>query len=251
MKVRRYPLRSGDAGIGQTVLFMTGAVLGNEGASNPTVRQQALTIARGLDPRDKQGQISSVLDWVKSNIEFRGEDGEVIQTPLVTLQLQAGDCDDHSTLIAALLRTLGFQVRFNTVAADAESPGEFTHVFAEVLDPTTGQWTALDSTVPGSYPGWRPEQVYRAKAWRGMGDAFAYTDSTTGGDVFAQDVVPLVSPLTQALAYKIAGTTPVVANASFGNLFSPTPNASSGVPWNWIVIGGFLLFMVQAWRGRR
>jgi Transglutaminase-like superfamily len=251
MSVRRYPLRNGDAGIGQTILFMRGAVQGNEGASNPTVRQQALTIARGLDARDKQGQIAAVLDWVKSNIEFRGEDGEVIQTPLVTLQLKAGDCDDHSTLIAAMLRTLGFQVRFNTVAADASDPNEFTHVFAEVLDPTTGQWTAMDSTVPGSYPGWRPKNVYRARAWkgmRGMGDAF--TDSGGGGDLFATDIAPLIQPLDQALAYKIQGTPPVVGNFSFGNLFSPTPTGTSGVPWSWIVIGGFALLLVTQWRHR-
>ena len=232
-QVRRYPLRDGDAGIARTVRTMRGFVEGSEGAINPQIRQSALNIVRGIDSANKQGQIAAVLDWVKQNIEFRGEYNELLQTPLVTLQLGAGDCDDHAQLISALLKSLGFKTRFQTVAADAEDPQQFTHVYAEVQDPASGQWVALDSTVPKSYPGWRPENVYRSQGWKPMGDA---------SDILSE-ITPLVQPIDQALAYKIAGTTPVVADINFGNLFSSsTTPTTGGIPWTYL-----LLFAGIAW----
>ena len=157
---------------------------------------------------------------------------------MVTLQLCAGDCDDHSMLIASLLKTLGYTTRFNTVAADAEDPNQFTHVFCEVLDPTTQQWTALDSTVAKSTPGWRPDNVYRQKAWPVLGDNGDTSQLTT-------DLFQLASPLDQALAYKISGTTPVIADLSFGNLFSPTTPTTTilGMPW----YGALLVFAGVIW----
>lgn len=224
---RRFPLPDGDPGIARTVQFMNGLTRGAEGANHPMVRQKAVEVVRGLDSRNKQGQIGAILDWVKKNIDFRGEYKELLQTPVVTLQISAGDCDDHSMLIASLLKTLGFSARFNTVAADSEDPDQFTHVFCEVLDPTTQQWTALDSTVKDSYPGWRPPNVYRQKSWpqlNGLGD-----DSSN----LLTQVTPLLQPLDQALAYKIAGTTPIVGDFNFGNLWSSTGAAPTilGVPW--------------------
>ena len=232
-QVRRYPLQGGDAGVARTVQLMRGFVHGSEGATHPLIRQTAVNIVRGLDSRNKGGQIAAVLAWVKENIDFRGEYKETLQTPLVTLQLCAGDCDDHSQLIAALLKTLGFNARFCTVAADSEDPQQFTHIYAEVQDPATQQWVALDSTVAQSYPGWRPDNVYRAQAWKPMGDASDILSSLT----------PLITPIDQGLAYRIAGTKPVVADINFGNLFSPSSSPTTGgVPWTYL-----LLFAGIAW----
>jgi Transglutaminase-like superfamily len=229
----RFRLPDGDPGIARTVQWMNGLVRGREGATHPLVRQNAVCIVHGIDSHDKPAQMAAVLEWVKKNVDFRGEYKELLQTPVVTLQLGAGDCDDHSMLIAALLKSLGFTTRFNTVAADAEDPTQFSHVFCEVFDPTTQEWTALDSTVSGSYPGWRPTKVYRQKSWPTLGDP---------SDDLANDIVGLAMPLDQALAYKIQGTTPLVADLNFGNLFSPgsaTPTIL-GMPW-WgalLVLGG-------------
>lgn len=237
--MRRMPLRDGDPGIARTIQWMNGIVRGKEGATHPVVRSTALDIVRGLSSRDKQGQIAAVLAWVKRNIDFRGEYKELLQTPVVTLQLCAGDCDDHSMLIAALLKTLGYTTRFNTVAADAEDPGQFTHVFCEVLDPTSQQWTALDSTVAASTPGWRPDNVYRQKAWPALGD------NGDGSDQLTQNIFSLLQPLDQATAYKIMGTTPVVGDLNFGNLFSSTTPTTTilGMPW-WAAL---LLFGGVVW----
>lgn len=77
-------------------------------------------------------------------------------------------------LLAALLRSLGHKVRFNTVSTVAD--GEFTHVFPEVFDRNSGEWMALDTTVRRSYPGWRPSKVTRERDWYGLGQA-----NDTGG----------------------------------------------------------------------
>jgi hypothetical protein len=235
MQVRRYPLRDGDPGIARTITWMNAIVRGKEGFSDPRVRATAVDIVRGLSNRDRQGQIAAVLTWVKQNIDFRGEYKELLQTPVVTLQLCAGDCDDHSMLISSLLKTLGFTTRFSTVAADAEDPSQFTHVFCEVLDPTTEQWIALDSTVKSSTPGWRPKNLYREKAWPAMGDAN-----------MENNIFGLLQPLSQAAAYNIAGVQPSVTDVNFGNLFSSTSqNTILGLPW-WLallLLGGVVWLM--------
>lgn len=245
IKVRRAPLAAGDRGIALTIWVMRKVVEGKDGAVNPQVRQQALSIVHGLDSKDKPGQIAAVLNWVKQNIDFRGEYNETIQSPIVTLQLAGGDCDDHSTLIAAMLKSLGFKTRFQTVAADADDPNQFTHVFAEAFDPTTRQWVALDSTVKESYPGWRPQRVYRSQSWKPMGyigddsnfslnipQGTAPTDfQTLTQDVFA--------PLAQGLANKISyGSNSALIGTQFGTSASP---GSVGWVWLAVIFGAVLL----------
>jgi hypothetical protein len=251
MRTRRYPLRDGDAGVARTVHFMRGLAKGNEGAAHPHVRAAAITATRGLHPGDKGGQVNGVLCWVKENIEFRGEYKETLQSPLVTLQYGAGDCDDHSTLIAAMLKSLGFNTRFQTVASDGSDPDTFTHVYGEVeCPPGSGEWMGLDSTVERSFPGWRPETVYRSQAWPSLWPSLGdgYDDGSSANPILSQILTQDVSPLSQALAYKITGTTPIVGDLNFGNLFSATPTGLSSVPWTWLVIGGFVVFAIMAAR---
>jgi hypothetical protein len=253
IQVRRYPLRDGDPGIAHTIKLMRALVEGREGGPSPEVRALALAITHGLSSRDKAGQIAAVLDWVKQNIDFRGEYKETLQSPVVTLQLKGGDCDDHSMLIAALLKSIGFKTRFTTVAADDEDPQQFSHVFAEALDPTTRQWTALDSTVPRSFPGWRPDNVYRTQSWKPMGD---WTSLIAGDPMGTQQVDPstgqilqnLLLPLDQALANKITyGDRTALGTGVLGTgNFTPAGTPASGIPGIfWILLGVGAWFM---WR---
>src|SRR5581483_3845755 len=75
-----------------------------------------------------------------------------------------GDCDDHSTLIAALLKSLGYKVQFKVVATDQGST-DFTHVYAVVKDKRSGQWVPLDSTVARAFPGWEPPGIQRQRMY--------------------------------------------------------------------------------------
>jgi len=161
--MKKWMIGHGDRAIRKTILHMRALVAGPEGVGHPEVRVAALEAVRGSVKN--LNEIDYVLDWVKKHIEFRGENAETLQSPVVTLQLGAGDCDDHSTLIAALLRSLGYNVQFKTVATSVSDPTQFSHVYAIVQDKRTAEWKALDSTVPRSFAGWEPEMFFRQKTY--------------------------------------------------------------------------------------
>jgi hypothetical protein len=257
LKSTRVQIGQGDRGIAQTIRYMYGAVMGNEGVASAEIRRQALTIVQGVASRDQQGEIAAVLQWVKSNIAFRGEWAETVQTPLVTLQLRAGDCDDQSTLMAALLGSLGYKTRFKTVAADPRAPYAFSHVYIEIFQRKTGQWIALDSTVPQSFPGWQPPQIFRQKAWRTMGDpgtvATPGASASTGAVNKTQAILQLLSPLSQGVADRIryGGNPPKTANLNFG--LNTTSLTAGGISPTVMIAGGAValgIVLAMAFRGR-
>ena len=129
------------------------------------VRAKALEAVRGVERG--QSEIDSVFQWVRDHIEFRGEHGETLQSPEATINLQAGDCDCQSVLMAALLESLGFETDFKTVAL-RDSPDELSHVYVVVKDKRTGQWLPVDTTVQTAYPGWEPPEMVRAQTYGPM-----------------------------------------------------------------------------------
>lgn len=71
-------------------------------------------------------QVRDVQSWVQDNVRYvldpTDSDGgvELVQTPQVTLQLLAGDCDDQATLVAALLSVTGHPCRFIAVGFNGQ-----------------------------------------------------------------------------------------------------------------------------------
>jgi len=243
-----YPLPAGDAGTARTIQFMRGCATGTDGAKHPKVRALALQIVRGLGPREYSRQIDAVYNWVKQNVEFRGEYRETLQTPVATLNLGAGDCDDHVTLLGALLLTLGFQVRPQTVAKEVNS--DFAHVYLEVLDRSTGQWVPLDTTVINASPGWSPAEVRRRRAWRTWGQTgrqFAGVSKRGMGD-FQLDLTQVLQPIAQGVGQRIQ-----YGGANSAQLGINIGQGGSNVPsWLWMVGGFWLLYeAVSSKRHRR
>lgn len=156
--IMREVIPDGDAGVQRTVQIMQGLATGKWGARSWRVRQAAAEAARGTERG--MDEIAAVLDWVKRNVEFRGESGETVQSPEATLEIGAGDCDCQSTLSAAMLNWLGYQTRFKTIAL-VDAPEELSHVYVEVKDKRTGEWIPLDPTVARSWPGWEPDNIAR------------------------------------------------------------------------------------------
>jgi hypothetical protein len=152
----------GDAGVAATIAKMEDLILSPQGVKSYLVRGTTLDAVRGVERG--QHEIDSIFDWIKQNIEFRGEYAEYLQSPEATINLGAGDCDDQAVLAATMLNSLGYETRFRTVAL-RNSPDEFSHVYVEVRDKQTGSWMPLDPTVERSYPGWEPEDVARAQSY--------------------------------------------------------------------------------------
>ena len=116
---------------------------------------QALLV-QSVPPRDWRGEICSLFKYVRDHIRYvRDIEGvETLQTPPATIDLEAGDCDDKSTLLAALLASIGYQSRF--VAVGYRQPDSYQHVYVEAL--LDGEWVPLDATVPKPF-GWRPRSA--------------------------------------------------------------------------------------------
>ena len=262
IKSRRIQIPNGDAGIARTVQHMIAFAQGDEGAAHPSIRALATQITRNLASRDYLGEITAVFNWVKQNIRFSGEFKETLQTPYVTLQLATGDCDDFSTLVAALLLTLGYQVRFKTVGVDGP---DFSHVYVEVKLKRQNQWVPLDTTVASATVGWEPPNIVRAKTWTAMGNAglgeFLGAARRRGrrmnglGDPAADrgqqvaDVVKALDPIQQALALRIAGKGATTANyrGPFG--VDAQFSSSDGIPTMWVLGGGIALVLAGMWLG--
>jgi transglutaminase-like putative cysteine protease len=128
----------------------------------PLIRTLALQLAAGIVPgisRDQQwtAQISSIFEWVRSNIAYVQDvtDVETLQTPAATIQMGGGDCDDQVTLLCALLEGAGFHTR---LVACGFADDNFEHVFCQVQLPDQSRWFSLDPTE--RYPmGWKPPGI--------------------------------------------------------------------------------------------
>lgn len=246
-RMRRWKIGHGDSAINKTIAHMQLLVLGPEGVGHPLVRVAAIEAARGAVKN--VNEIETVLAWMKQHIEFRGEHAETLQSPVVTLQLAAGDCDDHSVLMAALLKSLGYQVQFKTVATQSSAPDQFSHVYVIVKDKRTGQWVPLDSTVPSSFAGWEPPVMYRQRIYglKGFGQDQAYQPlvpippAPPGLSPGAAVAYNLTAPLIQAYSSEIAhGQTPMAT----GNLNIGLTGGGGLPTWVWLLFGGGLLWVL-------
>jgi transglutaminase-like putative cysteine protease len=145
------------------------ARLARAGRRDPTVRKHAMRILRdrGVANRDWNGELAALHGWVRDHIRYvrdpvdtlgetRKKGIEMLATPRTTLQVQAGDCDEHATCLSALLGSIGHPSRFAAIAIDGRP---FSHVLLE--SPTqSGTWLTAETTEPVPL-GWIPHGVTR------------------------------------------------------------------------------------------
>jgi len=119
-----------------------------------TIRSAALDLVRGLPPKAYGREVRTVFEFVRDGIRYvRDIYGvETLQTPLVTLDVGQGDCDDKATLLASMLESIGHPTRF--IAVGFTSPDAFSHVYVETK--VGPNWLPLDATVETARVGWRP-----------------------------------------------------------------------------------------------
>lgn len=147
-------LPSGAAGTRTTLQLMRDLV--HQYKSDSAVRGLALELVRPLPPKDRINEIRVLFEYVRDNIRYVHDIAgiETLQTPPATIELEAGDCDDKSTLLAALLASIGYRSRF--VAVGYRGPGDYQHVYVEADH--DGRWIPMDATMARPF-GWRPRDA--------------------------------------------------------------------------------------------
>ena len=159
IKLERIP--QGYQGTQHTVVRMQTLI--RQGVKDFYVRQKAIDILleKGVRPKDYLGEIRALFEWVQQHVRYTKDAFrlEILHTARRMLELRAGDCDDMSILLGAMLEAIGHPVRLVIVGPDFLRPDLFTHVYLEVYH--KGRWIPLDATMP--YPmGWAP-RVFNKK----------------------------------------------------------------------------------------
>lgn len=152
-----------------------------QAVTDPKFQELVYSITQAVPGKDYSGEVRSIFNWVKANIKYtRDPYGvELVQDVWSTIKRGRADCDDFSILIAAMGEVMGNPARFVTVSTRPDK--EPCHVYPELN--TRGRWTALDVTVAGSSPGWRPSAgITDRRIWtRGDVGVSGYESATIEG----------------------------------------------------------------------
>jgi len=160
-------LPDGDAAIYRTAEHMVKLIRAE--SNTYFVRQCAESVILGVEARDKMGEVKAAFAFVKDNIRYTGDmiGMEYIQTPtyiltmLMNNQTVMGDCDDSTTLLLSLLRSLGFMVRVKITGYNGSD--EFTHVYGEVW--IENRWVPVDTIVPDFSVGDEALHISRSRVY--------------------------------------------------------------------------------------
>ncbi len=133
-----------------------------DGAKDFYVRQKTIQIFRsyGVRPKDRVGEVSALFDWVRRNIRYTRDifRTELLHSARRMLELEAGDCDDMTILLGAMLLSTGHPVRLILAGFRPHKAHSYNHIYLEVN--LRGCWVALDATMP--FPmGWAPPALWK------------------------------------------------------------------------------------------
>jgi Transglutaminase-like superfamily len=133
-----------------------------QGAKDFHVRQTAIDVLfqRRVKAKDYVGEIKALFEWVQQNIRYTKDTFrlEVLHSARRMLELRAGDCDDFSILLGAMLEAIGHPVRLVLTGPNPQRQDLFSHIYLEVY--CKGRWLALDATMPHPM-GWAPRTSVR------------------------------------------------------------------------------------------
>jgi transglutaminase-like putative cysteine protease len=138
------------------------AKLIREGSRDFYVRQRAIEIFRkaGAPPKDRWAEVCALFHWVRNNVRYTRDifRMELLHTPRRMLELRAGDCDDMTILLGAMLVSTGHPVRLALTGFRRKRPHSYSHIYPEVN--VRGNWIALDATM-GEPIGWAPPALWK------------------------------------------------------------------------------------------
>lgn len=178
--VRTNPYDS-DSSTAATIVSMRR--LAREYAHHPSV-MAATAHALSAGVRSDRDVACALFYWIKGNIQFVEDeqlmyeqlgiepahlDKELLIVPPVLLAMPSpmGDCDDFSLLLASMLLCAGVQPYFVTIAAEADLPRKFSHIYVCARLADEGTHLCLD---PGNRlqmvpPGWESDKATRKAIW--------------------------------------------------------------------------------------
>lgn len=150
-------LPSGRAGTIQTLKYMRDYVRASIRSPDQTIRDKATEIyfMYQVPPRKYMREIKALHAFVRDHIRYVKDPVgvEMVQTPERTLEKGTGDCDDKSTLLAALLESTGHPARFTVVAFNGNP---FSHVLVEAK--ARERWIPAETIIQKPL-GWFPSGV--------------------------------------------------------------------------------------------
>lgn len=148
---------NGLPGVLQTLAVMRRMV--HEAKTDPAILQAARNTIFVTPANNAWAEAEALFELVRDKIRYvRDIHGvETLSTPVKTLQASLGDCDDQTTLLAALLEAVGYPTRFVIAGYNGVYP---EHVYLQVLlgapDTLEGDWLDADPTQAGMPLGWAP-----------------------------------------------------------------------------------------------
>ncbi len=150
-------IASGLRGTKQTLALMSKLV--KEYKVNQQIRELAVLIVKNEKQMNWRGEVEAIHNWVKNNIRYVRdvENVETLQTPVKTLELMAGDCDDQTTLFCALMAAIGHPTRM--VAISERAAGNFSHVFPQAK--IANYWVSAECIFPNYKLGQLPPNIVR------------------------------------------------------------------------------------------
>src|SRR5215510_8235581 len=132
------------------------------GAKDFYVRQKAIQIFRayGVRPKDRFGEVYTLFDWVRRNVRYTRDifQVELLHTARRMFELKAGDCDDMTILLGAMLMSTGHPVRLALAGFRPDKPHVYSHIYPEVN--VRGRWMPIDATVDQPI-GWAPPALWK------------------------------------------------------------------------------------------
>ncbi|SRR6266516_1348828 len=159
-RIRIYRVPKGRSGTLITTRLI--ARLIRDGAKDFYVRQKALAIFRayGVRPKDRMGEVAALFDWVRRNIRYTRDilKVELLHTARRMLELRAGDCDDLTIVLGAMLMATGHPVRLVLAGFRPNRPHSYSHIYPEVK--VRGRWIPIDATVNRPL-GWAPPACWK------------------------------------------------------------------------------------------
>ncbi len=156
-------LLGGDFGVYQTVAAIKNLIAQALNDPKAAIRLRAESLIPNVTEKDEVGETSALYDFVTRSLHYVDDPAEIelIKNPMLIDQNVTdqgyfmGDCDDASGYLAALLKSIGYNVELVIVTPE-DAPGfNYQHIYVRVYLPHMREWLALDPTAKAFPMGWQ------------------------------------------------------------------------------------------------